>query len=731
MRTLRLALLSFCITLAASAVALADEGMWPLYSVDQLPLDYLRSRGLKLQPQQIYNTSGSGLADAVVQVGGATGSFVSPDGLILTNHHVAFRAVQEQSTVEHNYLQNGFYASSRQDELEAIGYRIYVTLSVEDVTPKILNGVKDGLSALQRYQTIDKNTKKLIRDTEKGRPVKAKVAAMFGGRQYMLYTTLELRDIRMVYVPPDAIGNYGGDIDNWMWPRHTGDFSFLRAYVAPDGAPADYSPSNVPYRPKVFLPISTSGIREGDLVMTIGFPGSTSRHISSYELADKIDLSYPASIKTNEDLIAIMDGAGKHDKVIGLRLESDLAGLNNSLKKSYATVEGFRKGHLLEHKRETERQLVEFLANDPQLQARFGRVLPTLDSLYEAHRKIQIHDFLLERMTRYCDYLQLATTIYRWACEREKPDLERDRGYQDRDTLIAKERLENAQINLVPEVDKKLMVYFLEWARKLPSDQRIAPLADLQDETSADKVPDEQLVERWYANTRVGNPADRLAMFAMTRKQLDKLDDAFISLARELQPERDDLRQREKEFSGAESRLTPLLIQALAEWKPSVMYPDANGSMRLSYGEVKSYVPRDAISYFYQTTLNGVMDKENGKDPFIVPDSLAEAFVGRDYGPWVDPAVNDIPVNFLTTNDITGGNSGSPMINGEGNLVGVAFDGNWEGVASDYLFNPSVTRTIGVDIRYVMFIIDRVYHLESLVEELSLKPTGRTFQLGR
>jgi hypothetical protein len=663
----------------------------------------------------------------VVQVGGATGSFVSPDGLLITNHHVAFDAVQEQSTVEHNYLQNGFYAPSRDKEISAIGYKVYVTLSIQDVTDKILSGVSDAMPALQRFKAIDKNTKKVVRETEKGRALKARVAAMFGGKQYMLYTSLEIRDVRMVYVPPDAIGNYGGDIDNWMWPRHTGDFSFLRAYVAPDGTPADYSSSNVPYKPKVYLPIETSGYKEGDLVMTIGFPGSTSRHISSYELAGKIDFSYPASIKANEDIIAIMNEAGKKDSAIGLRLASDLAGLNNGLKKSYGTMEGFKKSNTLEEKRETERQLTEFLSKDPTLQKKYGRVLPELDSLYQADAKVQAHDFLLGRMTRACDYLSLASTIYRWACEREKPDLERDRGYQDRDTLSAIERLKNAQINLVPEVDKLILAYFLDRAGELPPDQQIAPLKALSGGTSNNGKPNKEMVERWYANTRVGNSDDRLAMFAMKRQQLEQLNDAFINLAKDLKPAMDSLRERDKTFSGAASRLAPLLVQALSEWKQAAMYPDANGTMRLSYGEVMRYSPRDAVDYFYITSLGGVIEKETGQDPFIVPDSLAEAYRTKDFGQWVDPNIGDIPVAFLTTNDITGGNSGSPMINGEGKLIGVAFDGNWEGVASDYLFNTSVTRTIGVDIRYIMFLIDRVYHLEALEQELNVKPTGRAF----
>jgi hypothetical protein len=720
-------LITFTVLVSMVSTAPADEGMWPLYSVKQLPLDRLAARGLRLPPEKIYGTDGRSLADAVVQVGGATGSFVSPDGLILTNHHVAFGAVQEQSTVEHNYLRDGFYAPTRSQELQAIGYKVYVTLGVKDVTQQILSGVKDNMAPLARYNAIEKNIKSLVRDTEKGKSVKARVAAMFEGRQYMMYTTLEIRDIRIVYVPPEAIGNYGDEIDNWMWPRHVGDFSFLRAYVTPKGEPADYAPENVPYHPSVYLPVSDAGVREGDFTMTIGFPGGTSRYISSYDLASRMEFYYPIAIRTSQNQIGLLQRSSDQDTAVALRLASAMAGISNGLKKNLGIVEGFRKGDVLEHKRETERQLTDFLASNPELQKRYGRVLGQMDSLYTAKKQTQLHDFILGRMNWGCDYIRMAGTIYRWACEREKPDLERERGYQNRDTLAAKQRLRDAQINLVPQTDQEICKYYMARATELPPDQQIAAIAalfggkqDVQNEIG-------RQVEAWYKTTKIGNSDERLAMFAMSRKELDGLSDPFLNLARELKPEADAMRERDKTRSGAESWLDPLLIQALSEWKQTAMYPDANGTMRLSYGEVKGYVPRDATTYFYLTGLKGVMEKETGQVPFTVPDSLKTAYTDRDFGPWIDPVIDDIPVDFLTTNDITGGNSGSPVINGDGRLIGVAFDGNWEGVASDYLFDPDVTRTIVCDVRYIMFVLDRVYHLDELVRELQIKPTGRAF----
>jgi hypothetical protein len=707
-------------TLAAGAAA--DEGMWPLYSLDKLPFDSLRARGLMLTPDQIYSPKGGGIADAVVQVG-ATGSFVSPDGLILTNHHVAFGAIQQQSTVEQNYLRDGFYAAARGQEPEAIGYKASVTLGIEDVSARVLAVVTDKIKDIDRYKAIDQEIKKIVKECETGRDVKCRVATMFDGKQYVKYTFLEIRDVRIVYVPPDAIGKYGGEIDNWIWPRHTGDFSFLRAYVSPDGKPADYAKENVPFNSKVFLPISTGGIQEHDFAMTIGFPGGTDRYISSFELENAISFSYPNSIRNAEDQIRIMTEAGARDSAIALRLASDVASLNNRLKKNYGVVEGLARSHVLDRKQSDERGLIAFLAANPPLNKKFGKVLPELDSLYRADKKSQRRDYALGQLVWGSDYARMANTIYRWAVERAKPDLERERGFMNRDTLTAKERLKNAQINLVPSVDKEILKYFLRKTLAVPAGQKIDAIEKLFPGASSDER--DKQVDRWvedaYAKTLVGSAEERLRMFAMSKNELEQLHDPLIDLAAAIHPLMEQMRERDKAFSGAQTRLAPKLVQAFSEWKKDKMYPDANGTMRLSYGEVAGYAPRDAVAYTYHTDLTGEMDKETGSDPFIIPDPLKRAYSLKDFGKYVDTHDSEMPVNFLTTNDITGGNSGSPVINGKGELIGVAFDGNYEAVACDYLFDAAIDRTISVDIRYILFIIDKVYHLDGLLKEMTVR----------
>jgi len=641
-----------CLVVLSGAGTEADEGMWPLYDLHKLPFDSLKARGLMLEPEEIYNPEGGGIADAVVRVG-ATGSFVSPEGLIITNHHVAFGAVQKQSTVERNYLRDGFYAAARADEIPAIGYNVYVTLSIEDVTERVLDVVDERMSDLERYKAIERVSKEIIREAEEGRDAKCRLAEMLGGTQYVLYTYFKIRDVRIVYAPPRSIGEYGGDIDNWMWPRHTGDFSFLRAYVAPDGSSAEFSEENVPYRPNVYLPISSAGVRGGDFVMMMGFPGHTDRYASSYYIDYLVNYYYPQSIRTLEDRLAILEEASAREASVSLRLASRIGSVNNRLKKSYGVREGFKKYDIVQKKRGEERQLTEFLRTDHVLTREFGFVLPELERLHEEKNKYRDKDFILSWMQYSSDFLDMAVTLHKWAAEREKEDIDRDPGYQDRDSISTKEWLKDAQINLVPAVDKETLKYFMRRAWELPAGQKIQGLEEIFDgkkgkrrERHLDKFAD-----KLYRGTELGNLNQRLKMFRMSKEELEKLKDPFIELAMTLMPEIEETEERDKEFSGAQSRLAPKLIAAYAKWKQEKIYPDANGTMRFNHGSVEAFSPRDAVRYDYITGLSGVMEKETGKDPFIVPAELKWVYEQKDFGSYLEPITGDIPVNLLTTND--------------------------------------------------------------------------------
>lgn len=713
--------LIFIPVIILATAALADEGMWPLYNIDKIPFDSLQAKGVTLTAKQVYNPAGGGIADAIVSVG-ATASFVSAEGLLVTNHHVAYGAIQRQSTVDHNYIRDGFYADSHEKEIPALGYTVNVTLSIEDVTAKVLKGVTDKMTDLERFQEIDKATKKIIADCEKGRDVKCEISSMFGGRQYMLYTNFRIRDVRLVYAPPNAIGNYGDEDDNWIWPRHVGDFSFMRAYVAPDGKSALYAKGNVPYHPKVFLPISSQGVKEGDITFLIGYPGSTSRYTSSFNIEYMAKTNIPHSIQSAEERLAIINAAMKGDSAVALRMASKVKGINNFYKKAKGMLIGLRRSDVINKKREIEKGLTVYINADPARKQKYGTILPELDSLYHAHDKTRAHDFAFSALTGGGDLIGLAIGLHKWAVEREKPDAQRNRGYQNRDSSSARESYENAQINLLPAVDKKLFRYGLSKAVELPADQRIAAVDKIIGSAKGaecDRLLD-RFVDSLYNNSKVGDLKTRMAMYQMNRESLEKLNDPFINFAASLRPELDQKELEDKTYSGARHRLEPKLIQAYAEWKDGNMYPDANGTKRINFGEVKGYRPYDAITNYHKTSLTGVMQKETGVDPFIVPTALKEVYEKKDFGSYIDPELKDVPVDFITSNSGTNGNSGSPVINGKGELVGLDFDTNFEGVAADYMYDASLDRAIVADIRYVLFVIDKVYHLDNLMKELTI-----------
>lgn len=705
-----------------AAVTGADEGMWPLYDLNKIDFNALHDRGLELTPDQIFNPGQGGLSDAIIDLGGGTGSFVSENGLIITNHHVAFGAIQRQSTIDTNYLYNGFYAPTLEEEIPAIGYSVYVTLAVEDVTDKVKAGLTDEMDDLERYKAIEDKTKEIVAACENGRDVRCEVAKMADGLSYILYTYFRIRDVRIVYAPPEAIGKFGGEIDNWMWPRHTGDFSFLRAYVAPDGSSADFSPDNVPYHPPAYLPIASGGVREGDFAMMIGFPGRTMRLQDSYSLDYLVNVYYPKLTEELEGELAIIDRASARDSAVALRLASSAAGVNNQLKKARGTLEGFKRSNILNARRKQEQGLTDFLRANPKLDAQYGHILPTFDSLNQVALKTARKDMYLRWIMYGPDYLRMASNIYRWAVEREKPDAEREPNLQDRDSSRALERLRTAQINLIPSVDKAEFIYIINFVHELPDGQKIEAIEDLLTGLATDKRDSAlaRLADEYYAKTAVGNLDERIKMFHMSKTELENLHDPFIDLAVAMYPEYKAAHERRRTESGATSRLTPKLIEAYAAWKKNELYPDANGTKRFNYGRVRGYSPRDAVRYTYITSLTGVMDKETGKDPFVVPEPLDEAYNQRNFGTYIDPMIKDIPVNLLTDNDGTNGNSGSPIINGRGELIGLDFDGNYEGIGTDYMYIPDRVRSINVDIRYVLFLIDRVYHLDNLMNELTV-----------
>lgn len=699
----------------------ADEGMYLLDRVDQKTTEKMKSMGLELPWQEIYNPQGTGLASAVLNMG-ATASFVSAKGLIVTNHHVAFGAVQRISTAEKNYIETGFLAKNMEEEIPSPGSQASILLSSKNVTDQVLSAVKKNMTDFERYQAVEKKIKEIIKGEEKKGNIECEVRSMNYGREYYLFSYLRLKDIRIVYVPARSIGEYGGEVDNWMWPRHTGDFAFLRAYIGPDGKPAEYSKENVPYQPKSYLKISTRGIEDSDFAMILGYPGRTYRHMTSFNIEDDISFRYPFQIQTFTDLISIFEDFSAKDKDAEVKLASTIKGLYNSLKNNQGMLEGLVKAKLLERKRAEEKAFQEFLKSNPELDKKYGSLLSQLEVLQKEWRKTSVKSSLLGRFGLGSPMTSYALTINKWSVEKDKNDMEREPGYQQRDLPRIEMRLRVAQRSLVPEADKKGLEYFLKKAAALPSDQKIKTVENIisrQAGVSQDEAIN-KFLEKLYKETKLASAEERIKMLTLSRKELLALNDPFIQFAVELEEERQELERKGKEFSGATSRLMPLYLEGVEAWKKTILYPDANGSLRFNFGQVKGYSPRDAVDYHYLTSLTGVVEKHTAKEPFNNPERLLDVYRKKDFGSYVDKNINDVPVNFLTTNDSTGGNSGSPVLNRRGELIGLLFDGTYEAMYSDYYFNAELTRSINVDIRYVLFITEKVDKALNVLQELTL-----------
>ncbi len=695
---------------------LADEGMWLL---DQLNTLHLKQKGLQLQPEDIYTPGKVGLASAVVNLGGASAELVSPDGLILTNHHVAFGAVQRASTQGTDYLTNGFLAKTRADEIPAPGYVARIFLGMEDVTAQVLKGMNQIKDVVKRERAIKERIKEMEESLEKeSSDLDVRIVPMFAGLKYYLFRYKRIEDVRMVFIPPRAIGNYGGDVDNWMWPRHTGDFSFLRLYVAPDGKGAKYSEDNVPYHPKRWIKISKTPLKPGDLTFIIGYPGRTQRYSTSYAVAFAQNKYYPVTIKALKETIAFLDEVAKQSPQLAIKAAGMSKWLNNSMKNFEGNVQGMKKNHLLEQKQAQEKEFMAFVNSHKEMKTRYGDLLQRFKQEYEKSAASFEREFFLGRFNFLAGTIpSVASSIYYVAEQRAKAPEERDPGFSEKDVKRSVERLKYRYMSYAPEIDKGLLKRFLKKLKNLPADQQISALNFVfRDYPSVDAF-----VDSAYAHTRLTDPQFAQSLFQKSLDELNKMNDPFLKLARAVQPEFDKIKKEQEKHQAVLRALEREYLSALMAWQKRPFYPDANGTIRFTYGKISGYFPRDAVWYEPFTTLKGVMEKETGERPFIVPAKLKALYEKQDYDGWMDKRLNAVPVDFLNECDITGGNSGSPTFNAKGELVGIAFDGNWEALTSDWKYEPAIQRAINVDIRYVLFITDKFAGAGYLLKELDLR----------
>lgn len=702
--------LSIILLTLTTSFSFSDNGMWMPHQMKDLNL---QNSGLKMNPGELYKTDGTGLMSAVVYLGGGTGEFVSNQGLILTNHHVAFGAVQKASTPKHNYVKNGFYAEKLENEIPAPGYIADVLLHYEEITTLIEKKLDSKLPPLEKYEALENIKKEIIAKSEsKGKDFRCEIKSMYSGNQYYLYTFKRLKDIRIVYIPPKSIGNFGGDIDNWMWPRHTGDFSFLRAYVSKDNIGTEFSEENIPYTPKSFLKLSLKGLEDGDFTFVMGYPGRTYRNMTFSEINES-EKNMKKRITMFKDAIDFLEKAGTGNEAVSIKYSGMVKGLNNALKNYEGKLQGFTKADLFNKKKQQEQDFLNKVNNN-SVEKNLKRIASHIEKNRDFYEKSSFAGSLVGRFGG-STMLSQGYLLYRLALERQKPDMEREEGYQDRDLPRIKNAIKYSDRGFDFEVDRAFFKFALN--NMLKESESTWP-DTLKSVLTGGKTAINNFVDNLYNNTSIKETEYRFSLLDKTPEQLLKLNDSFINLASVLEKELKVYRIKSKELAQEKIDLKKAYMQTVLKSTKSKIAPDANSSIRFTSGVIKGYSPKDAIYYMPFTTLKGVMEKETDKDPFIVPENLKKLFQAKNFGQYIDKKRNDIVTCFLNTTNVTGGNSGSPVLNGNGEQVGIVFDMTYESVIGDYYIIPEFQRTIHVDIRYVLFVTDKFGHADRIIKEI-------------
>jgi len=705
-----------------TSLAFTDEGMYPLSEIHKLNL---KAKGFKIAPKDLYNPQGVSLVDAIVQVGGCTGSFVSNEGLILTNHHCAFGAVQAASTAEKDYLTNGFLARNHSEEIPAKGYTCRITESYRDVSAEVLSAAKEGMSFAERAKAFEQKIKEIVAAEEaKTQGIRAEVAEMFAGKSYVLFIYRNIKDVRLVYVPPRSIGEFGGETDNWVWPRHTGDFSFLRAYVGKDGAMVEYSPENVPYRPRRNLKVAPQGVDEKDFVFILGYPGRTFRHqpAAFYEYHQKHFLPFNADWFAWQ--IDMMEAAGKDNSEVAIRLSSRIKGLANRMKNYRGKLQGFHRLGLLEKKQQEERELQAFIDVEAKRKAQYGTVLPEIGKTYNEIMADANRNQILGQIVGSSVLLNAGFTAFKLSGQLQKEDLQREPAYMNRNLPALKDRMELAYADRNDGIDRLFMKEILKKASQLPEGQKITAVeAIIKNSTNGSAATAiDKFVDEAHATSKLRDTDFFKSLMTMKPEEIRALKDPFIEFAATLETDLEKNRETDRARQGALAKLFAQLIEVKQQWKQTDFIPDANSTLRLTFGHIRGYAPNDAVEFEPITTLAGVYQKSlTGNEDFKAPSRLIDLWRAKDFGKFKSEKLQDVPLAILYDTDTTGGNSGSPVLNAYGELVGVNFDRSYEATINDYQWSAEYSRSIAVDIRYVLWVVQKFAGADFLLQELGVK----------
>lgn len=714
MKKLLFALISTIFIFSSSIKA--DEGMWLLPLIKQLNIEKMQQMGCELSAEEIYSVNNTSMKDAIVIFGrGCTGEVISEKGLVLTNHHCGYGAIQQHSTPEKDYLKDGFWAMSMNEEIPTPGLSVTFLVKIEDVTEEVLSILTNEMDEVAREDSAMAIGKRIATKSTEGTHYKGRVQNFYGGNKYYLLVYETFNDVRMVGAPPSSIGKFGADTDNWMWPRHTGDFSMFRIYADKDNNPAEYSAENVPYKPKHHLPVSIKGIEKDDFAMIMGYPGGTDRYMTSMEVEERMNIENENRIYIRGIRQELLLEDMLEDDAVRIKYSSKYAGSANYWKNSIGMNKALKQLKIVDKKKKEEVEFMNWVNQTPERKEKYAEALPLIKKYMDASGKLtHSRQYISETLLRGTELMYFASGMSKY----EKVFSDGNEEEIKKAVEEIKEKARDFYKNYNAPTDQKVAkAMFKIFAQNVEKSYQPDIFNTIETKYKNDYV---KFIDNVYSKSVF---TDSVKLWAFLEKPSSKKlakDPAYIAgtsiyskyraITKQLQPMYADLDKGHRLF----------IAGILEKNEGKAMYPDANFTMRLTYGSVLDYYPMDAVHYNYITTLKGVMEKEDPDNwEFVVPAKLKELYEAKDYGQYALPN-GEMPVAFLTTNDITGGNSGSPVINGKGELIGTAFDGNWEAMSGDIVFEPELQRTISVDVRYTLFIIEKFAGAKRLIDEMTI-----------
>lgn len=698
--------------MASYKSALADEGMYPISELQKINL---KQKGLKIKPADIYNPDNVSLVHAIVSLGFCSGSFVSDQGLILTNHHCAFGAVQSASSTSSDYITEGFLAKTMEEEIPARDYTIRITESYQDVSGQVMKNVADTLDALSRIRVINQNIKLIADNARLNNPDKQiEIAEMLPGKSYVMFIYTLLKDIRLVYVPPRSIGEFGGEDDNWMWPRHTGDFAFIRAYVSKEGKSASYSRDNVPYKPKKFLKISAAGVSEDDFIFILGYPGRTFRHRPADFISYEEEIRMPYLADMLEWQIRTMENASRQDHGVAIKLAQRIKSLANTSKNYRGKLKSMKAIGLTEKKTIEEKNLWTFVRNDAGLNKRYGRLQNQITDVFTVLRKQAEFEFVIEYIRRSVNMVDLGFGLIEAIYENQKPNESRRTLYKEenRNQLIS--HLRSKTVNYHEPVDKIFLSDLLKRTMQLPADYRFDYADQLLKTISADS-----LIQNFYQKTSLNKDTSWTECLKLFPADIVSQNDPLLNFIFEYYKISKAFDKNLEEQSATLNQLYADLIEVRSLFLNKNFIPDANRTLRFTFGYIRGYSPADALYCKPFTTLKGIIEKTKPYEPYDTPRKIVDLYKKGSFGKYMDKKLKDVPVAILYNSDTTGGNSGSPVLNAKGEIIGLNFDRAFEATINDFAWDESYSRSIGVDIRYILWMLDQFAGAQHLLKEMN------------